>query len=147
MFRTFPTIRRVTGVSVGWLALATFVSADTLDCKADPDACVRTLIAETAVFMEVCGKAFPQSKNAIDAAFQRWVVLGLAIPRLDEAMAHDSALQVGLRESVTPYFERIPADEKAIECEGRLEMILNPEPTIAGDSAKMLPDALRRYEK
>lgn len=147
MSGTFPTLRSVIGGSVFWFALAAVASAEPLDCTADPDACVRTLIAETAVFMEACGKAFPQSRNGIDAAMKRWVVLKLAIPRLDEAMAHDSALQVGLRKSVTSYFEQIPDDEKAIECEGRIETLLSPTPAIAGDSAKLPPDALRKYEK
>jgi hypothetical protein len=82
MSGTFPTLRSVISGSVLWFALAAVASAEPLDCTADPDACVRTLIAETAVFMEACGKAFPQSRNGIDAAMKRWVVLKLAIPRL-----------------------------------------------------------------
>jgi hypothetical protein len=115
-------------------SLAAGASGAGPDCNADPDACVRQVIAETAVFMHACGDAFPDSRAVFDTALRNWSVLKLSIPRLNEALAPDAPLQASLRDT-----------EKAIECSGRLEMVRSAVPTLSGDSARLPPDALARY--
>jgi hypothetical protein len=80
-----------------------------------------------------------------DTALRNWSVLKLSIPKLNEALAPDAPLQASLRDTVVAYLKRIPADEKAIECSGRLEMVRSAVPTLSGDSARLPPDALARY--
>lgn len=117
------------------------------DCKADLDLCVRTVIAETAVFMNECGKLYSASRTNIDTAFRQWPVLKLPIPGLKEALDMDAPLQASLREHIAPYLKRIPAYEREIECSGRLEMVRSAEPKLGGDSARLPPGALDKYRK
>jgi hypothetical protein len=58
------------------------VAAASPDCKADPDLCVRTVVAETAVFMNECKTLYPTSATELDTAFRQWPVLKLPIPGL-----------------------------------------------------------------
>ena len=121
--------------------------SEPLDCKADVDSCVRSLIAETAVFVEECGKAFPGAKKTLDLAFKNWGVLRLPIPRLSEALDQATPLRTGLSAQIAPYLQRIPGDEPVIECSGRLEMIQSIPFELRGDSAKLPAGALEKYSK
>jgi hypothetical protein len=125
----------------------TAASAQVLDCKADPDSCIRSLVAETAVFIEECGKAFPTSKVALESLFNNWGLLRLSIPQLAEATNSASPLRVKLSAQIAPYLERIPSYEKEIECTGRVEMIRKVPFELRGDSAKLHPGELEKYTK
>jgi len=116
-------------------------------CDDDLDSCVLRVIAETATFFDECGKVYSKNKSELDAAFRAWGVLKLPIPRLGEALDENSQLRRSLSESVGPYFARIPAYEKEIECVGRLEMVRSPKPTLRGDSARLPEDVLSKYSK
>jgi hypothetical protein len=123
------------------------VAAASPDCKADPDLCVRTVVAETAVFMNECKTLYPASATELDTAFRQWPVLKLPIPGLKEALDTDGPLQASLKKSIAPYLKQIPGQERAIECLGRLEMVRSAEPKLHGDSARLPPDALDKYRK
>lgn len=133
--------------AVSMAGLMPGVAAASPDCKADPDLCVRTVVAETAVFMDECRKLYPASAAELDTAFRQWPVLKLPIPGLKEALDTDGPLQASLRKSVAPYLKQIPGHERAIECLGRLEMVRSAEPKLRGDSARLPPDALDKYTK
>lgn len=133
--------------ALGFTIFSQGAAAASADCKADPDLCVRTVVAETAVFMDECRKLYPASAAELDAAFRQWPVLKLPIPGLNEALDTDAPLQAGIRKSVVPYLRQIPGHERAIECLGRLEMVRSAEPKLRGDSARLPPDALDKYKK
>jgi hypothetical protein len=141
MCKYLLTALPVTVVSLGASAAAS------PDCKADLDLCVRTVVAETAVLMNECGKLYPASAAEIDTAFRQWPVLRLPIPGLKGALDMHAPLQSSLRDLVAPYLKRIPEHERQIECLGRLEMVRSAEPKLGGDSAKLPPDALDKYKK
>src|SRR4029077_13036341 len=109
--------------------------------------CVRTLVAETAVFVEECGKTYPGSQRVLDAAFSNWGVLRLPVPQLSEALDRTTALRVKLSAQIAPYLKRIPSYEREIECSGRLEMMQRVPFELRGDSAKLPPGALEKYSK
>jgi hypothetical protein len=113
----------------------------------DIDAAVRKVIAETAVFVEECGKVFPDAKPRLDAAFADWVVLKLPIPGVADVVRADSPERLALSRSIGPYLQRIPGHEKEIECSGRYQVLLSKEPQLGGDSAPLPPNVLDRYRK
>jgi hypothetical protein len=119
----------------------------TMNCDVDLDACVRTVIAENFVFADECGKAYPRSRAEMDSALQRWTVLKLKIPGIEEALEPKSKLRSQLRDAVTPYFKRIPDYEREIECAGRLEMLRSAEPKLQGDFARLPNGVLRKYAR
>jgi hypothetical protein len=130
-----------------FVTLVPQVSIGAPNCNKDLDACVRLVVAETAAFVEECGNIYPKSKTEIDAAFKKWSVLKLPIPGIEEALNPKSQLRISMAESVSPYLKRIPSVEKEIECSGRLEMVQTPDPTLFGDSVRLPPNALKKYEK
>jgi hypothetical protein len=138
-------------ISLWILAFVILVStnsyAEDSACSSNVDACVLCVIAETATFIAECGAEYPQHKAGFDSAFRDWSVLKLSIPGLDEALDEKSPLRISMREAIVAYFKRIPAQEKDIECVGRLEMVRNPKPTLRGDSATLPPNALDKYAK
>ena len=139
------SLRVLIGSAAAFACTAT--ASDVLDCKADADSCIRTLVAETAVFVEECGKAYPASKDALDSVFKNWGLLRLPIPRLSEALDSTSPLRHELSSQIAPYLKRIPSYEREIECSGRVEMIRSVPFDLRGDSARLPPGALERYSK
>jgi hypothetical protein len=126
--------------------ISSFAYADSVSCDKNPDVCVLRVIAETATFIDECGKAYPKNKAELDAAFRNWSVLKLQIPHLDDAMQDKSELRRSMAELIVPYLKRIPSYERDIECSGRLELVRDPTPTLAGDSASLPENVLSRYQ-
>ena len=130
-----------------WMAWPATASAQTLDCDKDRDACLRFAVAEVATFVEECGKILRDSKPELDAAFAQWSVLKLPIPGLAEAIKSDAPGRVALRKKVAPYLKSIGAYEQEIECQGRLAMMKNKQPTLRTDSLRLPRDPLEPYIK
>jgi hypothetical protein len=126
--------------------ISSFAYAEPVSCDKNPDACVLRVIAETATFIDECGKAYPKNKAEFDAAFRDWSVLKLKIPHLEDAMQDKSELRQSMAELIGPYLKRIPSYERDIECSGRLELVRNPTPTLAGDSANLPANILSQYQ-
>lgn len=128
------------------------VASDTLalqrpDCNVDIDACVRLAIAETATFMEECGKVHPETKVHLDAALLNWSVLKLPIPKLEEALNPKSEVRMALSDIIDPYLKRIPPHEQDIECSGRVEWMRSKEPMLGAGSVQLPKNTLRKYAK
>jgi Ankyrin repeats (many copies) len=139
----WPWSRSATEIGLALIALT--IEGMPVAMADETDAMVVKLVVETAVFVDECGDRFPLSKEQLDDAFSHWVVLRLPIPGMAEALQRDNAERRKMELLVGPYLKRIPGDEKEIECLGRYEVLVNPRPTVRGDSANVPANVLARY--
>ena len=72
------------------------LSADAPDCSRDAAACIRLAAAETAAFVDECGKVFPASKAELDTALARWSIRKLRIAGVEAAIKPGAPDRVAL---------------------------------------------------
>lgn len=117
-----------------------------LDCNKDLDACARTLIAETAGFVTVCGSLYPDAKDLFDRAFSHWAVLKFKIPGIAAVIDPKSLVRAQWNANAADYLNALPADKREAECTARLASLTTPRPTLRGNAAQLPPDALKAYD-
>jgi hypothetical protein len=120
-------------------------SADSLDCSKELAACLRLAAAETAAFVDECGKLYPESKSGLDTALARWSIRKLRIAGVDAAMKPGSPDRVALGKKAAAYLKSVGSYEREIECTGRMAVLKNKEPRIRSDFVNLPKDPLEPY--
>jgi len=121
------------------------LSADAPDCNNELAACIRLAAAETAAFVDECGKVFPASKAELDTALARWSIRKLRIAGVDAAMKPDAPERVALGRKAAAYLKSVGSYEREIECTGRMAVLKNKEPRIRSDFISLPKDPLEPY--
>ena len=117
------------------------------DCDKEPAACIRRAAAETAAFIDECGKAFPDSKAGFDDALERWSLRKLQIPGIEDAIQPGSQERLTLGRKAAVYMRSVGAYQREIECSSRYAMLRSKEPQLRADFVNLPPDPLERYLK
>lgn len=121
------------------------LSAGAPDCSQDAAACLRLAAAETAAFVDECGKIFPASKAELDTALARWSIRKLRIAGVEAAMKPGSPERVALGKKAAAYLKSVGSYEREIECTGRMAVLKNKEPRIRSDFVRLPTDPLEPY--
>lgn len=121
------------------------LSAGAPDCSQDAAACIRLAAAETAAFVDECGKVFPASKAELETALARWSIRKLRIAGVDAAMRPDAPERVALGRKAAAYLKSVGRYEREIECTGRMAVLKNKEPRIRSDFVRLPTDPLEPY--
>jgi hypothetical protein len=129
------------------LALPGAVFAQGAGCDKDLAACVARAAAETAAFVEECGRAYPESKPQLDAALAQWSVRRLKIPGVEESLRPDSLSRIALGKKAAAYMKSVGAYQREIECTARMAMLKSKEPRLRADFVSLPPDPLEPYRK
>jgi hypothetical protein len=129
------------------MAVPAVVSAQTQDCDKDRAACIGRAAAETAAFVEECAKAYPESKEELEAALAQWSVRKLGIPGVEEAMKPASLGRIALGKKAARYMKSVGSYQREIECVGRMAMLKSKEPKLRADFVSLPPDLLEPYIK
>jgi hypothetical protein len=129
------------------LAVPSAASAQAASCDKDLAACIARAAAETAAFVEECGKLYPESKPDFDAALAQWSVRRLKIPGVEEALRSDALGRVGLAKKASSYMKSVGSYQREIECTARMAMLKSKEPRLRADFVSLPPDPLERYIK
>ena len=129
------------------LASSAAVAAAAPDCTTDREACIRLAAAETAAFIDECGKTYPESKADFDAALARWSLRKLQIPGVEDALKPGSADRVALRKKAATYMKSVGDYEREIECSSRMATLKSREPKLRADSVRLPKDPLEPYIK
>jgi hypothetical protein len=129
------------------LALPGVACAQATECDRDLAACIARAAAEMAVFVEECGKMFPESKPDLDAALAQWSVRRLKIPGVEEALRPDALSRVALAKKASGYMRSVGSYQREIECTGRMAMLKSKEPRLRADFISLPPDPLGPYRK
>ena len=121
--------------------------AQTADCYNDRAACIGRAAAETAAFVDECGKAYPESKSEFDTALAQWSVRKLGIPGVEEAMKPSSLGRIALGKKAAKYMKSVGSYQREIECVGRMVMLKSQVPRLRADFVALPPDPLEPYIK
>ena len=116
-------------------------------CGTDVDACVRTLIVETAGIMTACGKSYPAAQTIFDTALKNWPMLKLPVPGLAPLLIETTPVRAQAEQTAIAYLEGLSPEQRQTQCSARLEMVTKPTPSLSGDSVSLPPDALNKYSK
>ena len=144
-----PTTSLIRNLGIPFLILVVTahdaLSAGVPDCSQDAVACIRLAAAETAAFVEECGKVFPPSKAELDTALAGWSILKLRIAGVEEAMKPGSPERLALGKKAAAYLKSVGSYEREIECTGRMAVLKNKELRIRSDFVLLPTDPLEPY--